>query len=116
MTGPEHPPLRDPAPSSAAPDDSPPQTQAPRHPLQRALAAPFTLIVGFYRRFISPFKPPMCRFEPSCSAYAEEALRVHVLPRALLLTIWRLLRCQPLCRGGYDPVPPRRLSPPSDTP
>ena len=76
--------------------------------LQRLLAAQFTLLVRFYRRFISPLKPPMCRFEPSCSAYAEEALRVHLLPRALLLVIWRLLRCQPMCRGGYDPVPPRR--------
>lgn len=72
------------------------------------LAAPFSLLVRFYRRFISPLKPPTCRFEPSCSAYAEEALRVHWLPKALLLVIWRLLRCQPLCRGGYDPVPPRR--------
>ena len=83
-------------------------------PLQRALAAPFTLLVGFYRRFISPLKPPMCRFEPSCSAYAQEALRTHALPRALLLTIWRLLRCQPLCCGGYDPVPPRKAPPHRD--
>ncbi len=89
---------------------------AKRHPLQRLLAAPFSLAVGGYRRFISPLKPPTCRFEPSCSAYAEEALRVHLLPKALVLVIWRLLRCQPLCRGGYDPVPPRHKAPPPEAP
>jgi len=94
-----------------------PEKSAPSLPaLHRALAAPFSLLVGFYRRFVSPLKPPMCRFEPSCSAYAQEALRTHVLPRALVLTIWRLLRCQPLCRGGYDPVPSRHRRPPSDAP
>jgi len=94
-----------------------PEMGAPALPaFQRALAAPFTLLVGFYRSFISPLKPPMCRFEPSCSAYAQEALRTHILPRALLLTIWRLLRCQPLCRGGYDPVPHRHGPPPTDAP
>ncbi len=122
MTGPEplttEEPLTtgEPADGGPAPDGSPPAAEAARHPAQRAFAAPFSLLVGFYRRFISPLKPPMCRFEPSCSAYAEEALRVHLLPRALLLTIWRLLRCQPFCRGGYDPVPPRRRPPSQEAP
>jgi putative membrane protein insertion efficiency factor len=83
--------------------------------LGAALAAPFLLVVRFYRRFVSPYTPPTCRFTPSCSAYAEEALRTLPVHRALALTLWRLLRCQPLCRGGYDPVP-ARATPPPDPP
>ncbi len=62
----------------------------------------------FYRRFLSPLKPPMCRFFPSCSSYAIEALEQRGLGFGLLLAAWRLLRCQPLCKGGFDPVPPPR--------
>lgn len=65
------------------------------------------LVTG-YRRFISPLLGPRCRFYPSCSAYAVEALRVHGALRGVGLTIWRLLRCQPFHPGGYEPVPPRR--------
>ena len=61
--------------------------------------------VGFYRRFISPLFPPCCRFTPSCSAYAIEALRKRGFWAGSCLTVWRLLRCHPFCRGGYDPVP-----------
>ncbi len=64
------------------------------------------LPIRFYRRFISPWTPPTCRFRPSCSAYGEEAILVHGLFKGTLLTTWRILRCQPLCRGGLDPVPP----------
>ena len=60
-----------------------------------------------YRRFISPLLPPRCRFEPSCSAYALEALRVHGAARGLLLAVARIARCHPFNPGGYDPVPPR---------
>ncbi|MEM6675536.1 MAG: membrane protein insertion efficiency factor YidD [Planctomycetota bacterium] len=74
---------------------------------RRILAAPFLLPLAVYRRFISPWTPATCRFSPTCSAYAEEALKTHALPRALLLIAWRILRCQPLCSGGYDPVPKR---------
>jgi uncharacterized protein len=59
-----------------------------------------------YRRWISPAMPARCRFYPSCSAYAVEAITVHGALRGLGLTIWRLLRCQPFHPGGYDPVPP----------
>jgi hypothetical protein len=72
-------------------------------PVARVLLVP----VGFYRRWISPVLPPSCRFEPSCSAYAVEALTTHGAPRGSWLTVRRLLRCGPWHPGGYDPVPPR---------
>ncbi len=65
--------------------------------------------VKFYRTCISPLLPPSCRFTPTCSQYALEALRVHGALKGTWLTIWRLLRCNPFNRHvGYDPVPPRR--------
>jgi uncharacterized protein len=70
----------------------------------RVLAAPIIA----YRRWISPALPARCRFYPSCSAYAMEALAVHGAGRGLWLTLRRLLRCQPFHPGGYDPVPPRK--------
>jgi putative membrane protein insertion efficiency factor len=73
------------------------------------------LLVRGYRRWISPILGPgKCRFEPSCSAYALEALETHGSLKGLGLTLWRILRCQPLCRGGFDPVPPKRGTPPTD--
>lgn len=63
------------------------------------------LAVTAYRRFVSPLLPPACRFYPSCSAYALEALTLHGALRGSWLTIRRLLRCHQLCRGGLDPVP-----------
>lgn len=63
-------------------------------------------IIKGYQWGISPFLPICCRFEPTCSHYAIEALRVHGLWRGSWLTIWRLLRCQPFCKGGVDLVPP----------
>lgn len=67
-----------------------------------------TAPMRFYRRFVSPIKPPMCRFAPTCSQYAIEAVEVHGLVRGGALATWRILRCHPLCKGGYDPVPPAR--------
>ena len=61
--------------------------------------------IRFYQRFISPLFPPCCRFTPSCSAYAIEALRKRGFWVGCVLTVWRLLRCNPWCKGGYDPVP-----------
>lgn len=69
----------------------------------RVVAFPIRL----YKRFISPFMPPACRFEPTCSVYAAEAIEVHGL-YGVWLAIKRLLKCQPFHRGGWDPVPPRR--------
>ena len=64
-------------------------------------------LIRFYRRSISPLFPPSCRFVPTCSEYAMQALATHGLLKGLLLTVWRLLRCQPFARFGYDPVPPK---------
>jgi putative membrane protein insertion efficiency factor len=61
-----------------------------------------------YRRWISPALPARCRFYPSCSAYALEAVTTHGAIKGLRLAIWRLLRCHPFNAGGYDPVPPSR--------
>ena len=58
-----------------------------------------------YKRFISPFLPPACRFEPTCSVYAAEAIENHGL-YGLWLALKRILKCQPFHPGGYDPVPP----------
>ena len=60
-----------------------------------------------YRRYLSPVLPARCRFYPSCSAYAQEALARHGAVRGTALTIWRLLRCHPFHPGGFDPVPDR---------
>lgn len=61
--------------------------------------------IRFYRRYLSPLTPPSCRFHPTCSAYGEEAVRRYGAARGGWLTLRRLLRCQPFCKGGYDPVP-----------
>jgi putative membrane protein insertion efficiency factor len=62
-------------------------------------------LVRSYRFALSPVLPKSCRFEPSCSQYAEEALRKHGLVKALLLIAGRVGRCHPFHPGGYDPVP-----------
>ena len=61
--------------------------------------------VRFYRRFISPLTPPCCRFTPTCSAYAVKAVERFGIIRGTVLAVWRILRCNPFCRGGYDDVP-----------
>jgi hypothetical protein len=63
-------------------------------------------LIRFYRGFISPFKPPTCRFSPTCSHYAMESVETHGVLRGLWYAAWRILRCNPFVRGGYDPVPP----------
>jgi uncharacterized protein len=69
--------------------------------LKRAM----TGAIRFYRKGISPLKPPVCRFEPTCSAYALEAIERYGAAKGAWLSVRRILRCQPFCRGGYDPVP-----------
>ncbi|NYH52735.1 MULTISPECIES: membrane protein insertion efficiency factor YidD [Nocardiopsis] len=72
------------------------------------LARVLILPIRGYQRLISPLFPPVCRFYPSCSAYAVEALRVHGALYGLWLGIRRIARCHPFNPGGLDPVPPRR--------
>jgi hypothetical protein len=62
-------------------------------------------IVWFYKRAISPYTRSSCRFTPTCSDYAVEAISKHGAFKGLRLTVWRVLRCNPFGKGGYDPVP-----------
>lgn len=73
--------------------------------INRLLAWLLTLPVIFYRRCISPMKPPTCRFTPTCSEYAIQALRKHGPFRGAWLAVRRILRCHPWGGSGYDPVP-----------
>jgi len=69
----------------------------------------FVFFIKFYRKRISPLKKPCCRFTPSCSEYALEAIQTHGALKGLYLSIKRIIRCNPFCKGGYDPVPPKRI-------
>jgi putative membrane protein insertion efficiency factor len=73
--------------------------------VSRVFIAPITL----YRRFISPLIAPRCRYYPTCSSYAVEAIRRFGVLRGVVLAGWRLLRCNPLSRGGFDPVEQQTL-------
>ena len=76
--------------------------------LTRILLAP----VRLYRRFLSPLKRvPTCRFLPTCSEYCIEAVERRGVTVGLAKSLWRILRCNPLFAGGYDPVEPARRSP-----
>ena len=68
------------------------------------------LLVRGYRYFLSPWLAAGCRYEPTCSAYALQALQRDGAVRGSALAAWRILRCNPWCEGGHDPLPPR--SPP----
>lgn len=86
---------------------------APQRPwwsrLLRLLGTPvrwlFVAAIGVYRKYISPMFGPSCRYHPSCSAYAEQAIGIHGAGKGLVLASWRLARCNPLTKGGVDPVP-----------
>ena len=75
------------------------------HFLSHTLSWFLCVPIVFYQQFISPFTPPSCRFTPSCSAYAKEAIMKHGPIKGLALAIWRILRCNPWGGSGYDPVP-----------
>ena len=83
--------------------------------IRSAVIAPIRL----YQRFISPGLPRRCKYEPTCSAYAAQAVREYGILRGLVLASWRLLRCNPWSHGGYDPIheqhlfSPRRPTAPS---
>lgn len=67
----------------------------------------FLFLIGCYRRWLSPLLPPACRFYPTCSAYALEAVERFGALKGGILAVYRILRCNPLCRGGVDKVPDR---------
>lgn len=79
--------------------------------MDRMIKNAFLAPVRLYRRYLSPLKPtPSCRFHPTCSEYAIEAVETRGVIVGGLLSIWRVLRCNPLSKGGFDPVPPRRTN------
>lgn len=73
--------------------------------LRKVLIFPFVVLIRFYQVCISPYKPPTCRFTPTCSEYALQAFRKWGPFKGLYLTVRRLLRCHPWGGSGYDPVP-----------
>jgi uncharacterized protein len=76
-----------------------------------AIRSVFLLPVTLYQRFISPALPARCRYHPTCSAYAVDAVRSYGIVRGGVLAAWRLLRCNPFSAGGLDPVERQRLFP-----
>jgi putative membrane protein insertion efficiency factor len=85
----------------------------PGFSLDRAFVLLLSAPIHFYRNCISPFTPPSCGYQPTCSAYALEALDTHGALKGLWLTVKRLLRCHPIKwlggSSGFDPVPPRKV-------
>ena len=66
-------------------------------------------VIKLYRYLISPFLGNRCRFHPSCSEYAVEAIQIHGPFKGFLLGVWRILRCAPWGKGGFDPVPKKEF-------
>lgn len=65
----------------------------------------FIWLIDLYRKYISPLKKPCCRYTPTCSAYTKEAIERWGALTGGFLAFFRILRCNPMCKGGYDPVP-----------
>jgi putative membrane protein insertion efficiency factor len=82
---------------------------APGEGTGRALRIVVVTPIVLYQRLISPAIPRRCKYEPTCSRYAVEAIREYGILRGLLLAGWRLLRCNPWSHGGYDPVEAQRV-------
>lgn len=62
-------------------------------------------MIIFYQKYLSVLKRPCCRFTPTCSRYALEAVRRFGVMKGIMLAFWRIIRCNPFCKGGFDPVP-----------
>jgi uncharacterized protein len=77
--------------------------------VKRSLTAILLAPLRAYQRFISPALPRRCKYHPTCSAYAVDAIRELGVARGLVLAAWRLLRCNPFSHGGYDPVEAQTL-------
>jgi uncharacterized protein len=97
--------VRRPAPS----DRSSGIAQRRRTAAQRAARAIVLAPIVAYRRLISPVLPRRCKYEPTCSSYAVQAVREYGILRGLVLATWRLLRCNPWSHGGYDPLKAQRV-------
>jgi hypothetical protein len=69
---------------------------------------PLILLIRFYQKSISPYKKPCCKYYPTCSNYAIEAIDRFGAFKGFWLSLFRILRCNPFSRGGYDPVPEKR--------
>ena len=81
-----------------------------------ALKSILLLMIRAYQALLSPLFYGSCRFHPSCSHYAAEAVEVHGPIQGTWLALGRLLRCQPFCKGGFDPVPEKTFSSPAGKP
>lgn len=66
------------------------------------------LCIRGYQKYLSPLKSNHCKYTPTCSQYAIEALEKHGLIKGIMLAVWRILRCNPFSKGGYDPVPEKK--------
>lgn len=77
--------------------------------MSRLLVGAVTLPIRLYQRLISPLLPRRCKYEPTCSAYAVEAVRSFGIARGIVLAGWRLVRCNPFSHGGHDPVSSQRM-------
>lgn len=75
------------------------------HYISRGITGLLVLPILFYQKFITPYTPPSCRFTPTCSEYARQALLKYGPLKGLALAVWRILRCNPWGGSGYDPVP-----------
>ncbi len=81
--------------------------ERPVNPLVWVIRLPSLALIGLitlYRKFVSPYSIPSCRFTPTCSRYAIDALRRYGALKGAWLAVWRVLRCNPFNRGGYDPL------------
>lgn len=70
---------------------------------------PLIWLIRFYQKNISPRKKPCCRFTPTCSQYAVEAISMYGAFKGGFMALWRILRCNPFFKGGYDPVPEKKV-------
>ncbi len=79
-----------------------------KKPLEKSANVLLEYIYAFYKVGLRPLFGNACQFQPTCSNYSHQAFLDHGFVKGLALTTWRLLRCQPFCSGGYDPVPPKQ--------
>jgi uncharacterized protein len=78
--------------------------------VKKVIIFPLIVLIRFYQEAISPFTPSTCRYEPTCSSYFLEALKVHGLLKGFYFGIKRILSCHPWSKSGYDPVPKKKHS------